>query len=121
MSSPQWRQAVQSTALYNTNLLQEKRCRGPFYHDIHSNTIQVNDSYELNPSQFGIPSIDTQEYQKDQYFKYCERKLGKSQLHIISVEHPKTKTNNMMLGYQSGFKMTPHTTPETPKTPTTKL
>lgn len=51
-----WGQAVQAAASFNQQMLWERRLRGPFYKDIHTNSVQVVDSFFVNNLETPSPS-----------------------------------------------------------------
>jgi hypothetical protein len=87
IKTPAWRQAVQTTVAYNKLLIQEKRVRGPYYFEPHTETIQVHDSWTVNAFN-PTPTLQQLEKEKTEFFIYLEDKRKSDTPNAINIGPP---------------------------------
>src|SRR3990167_324938 len=66
------RRAINSTTTFNSRLLNEKRLKGAYYYEPHSNTIQMADSYLVH--NLVAPTPQQQEKQLQEFSQFYEEK-----------------------------------------------
>ena len=85
--SSAWRDSVKSAADFNKSLMFDRRSRGSFYFDPHTQTIQILDSWGV--LNFNTPTEEQKNREKMEYLNYATQQKKKDySKSLYSIQKP---------------------------------